>query len=157
MCHYCGCREIPLIKDFIREHEAATDLTGEIARLLEAGDLAAAGALLPPLAAELASHWWGEEQGLFRVMRGDPEFAAYIDALEAEHRGLAELLAGTDPASPTDRAALLTAFAELHEHIAKEEDGLFPASLIALTAADWDASMAAWQEAHPGRQPSEPG
>ncbi|GAA2093480.1 hypothetical protein GCM10009759_20080 [Kitasatospora saccharophila] len=157
MCHYCGCREIPLIKDFIREHEAATDLTGEIARLLAAGDLAAAGALLPPLAAELASHWRGEEDGLFRVMRGDPEFAAYIDALEAEHRELAALLATVDLASPADRAVLLTAFQELHEHIAKEEDGLFPASLIALTAADWNDSMAAWQRAHPGRQPSRPG
>ncbi|WP_033216531.1 hemerythrin domain-containing protein [Kitasatospora phosalacinea] len=154
MCHYCGCREIPLIKDFIREHEAATDLTGEIARLLEAGDLAAAGALLPPLAAELAAHWRGEEAGLFRVMRGDPEFAAYVEALEAEHRALAELLAGADLAAPADRAALLAAFGELHEHIAKEEDGLFPASLIALTAADWNASMAAWQAAHPGRRPT---
>ncbi|MEU5383117.1 hemerythrin domain-containing protein [Kitasatospora cineracea] len=157
MCHYCGCREIPLIKDFIREHEAATDLTGEIARLLEAGDPAAAGALLAPLAAELASHWRGEEDGLFRVMRADPEFAAYIDALEAEHRGLAELLAATDLASPADRSVLLAAFDELHAHIAKEEDGLFPASLIALTAADWNTSMAAWQAAHPDRRPAPPG
>ncbi|WP_282205015.1 hemerythrin domain-containing protein [Kitasatospora fiedleri] len=157
MCHYCGCREIPLIKDFIREHEAATDLTGEIARLLESDDPISAGALLAPLAAELAAHWRGEEDGLFRVMRADPEFTAYIDALETEHRALADLLAITDLARPADRSALLTAFAELHAHIAKEEDGLFPASLIALTAADWNTSMAAWQAAHPDRRPSPPG
>jgi hypothetical protein len=40
---------------------------------------------------------------------------------------------------------------DLSEHISKEEDGLFPASLIALGGADWDAAMAAWAEAHPGQ------
>ncbi|MEY9873034.1 hypothetical protein ABH931_002515 [Streptacidiphilus sp. MAP12-33] len=28
MCHYCGCREIPLIKEFIAEHESVTALAG---------------------------------------------------------------------------------------------------------------------------------
>ena len=40
---------------------------------------------------------------------------------------------------------------ELYEPIAKEEDGLFPASLTALDGADWDAAMAGWQDAHPGQ------
>ena len=39
---------------------------------------------------------------------------------------------------------------QLHEHIAKEEDGLFPASLIALGGDEWDASIQAWHSAHPG-------
>ncbi|AYG79405.1 hypothetical protein DWB77_01519 [Streptomyces hundungensis] len=38
---------------------------------------------------------------------------------------------------------------ELHEHIAREEDGLFPASLTALSGDEWDRSMAAWRAAHP--------
>jgi hypothetical protein len=28
MCHYCGCREMPLIRDYVAEHERATDLAG---------------------------------------------------------------------------------------------------------------------------------
>ena len=32
----------------------------------------------------------------------------------------------------------------------QEEDGLFPASLIALDGGAWNRSIAAWQEAHPG-------
>lgn len=48
------------------------------------------------------------------------------------------------------QAHLPTAFEELREHISKEEDGPFPASLTALDGDDWNASKAAWQEAHPG-------
>ena len=39
---------------------------------------------------------------------------------------------------------------ELYVHIAKEEDGLFPAALTSLDGADWDAAMAGWRDAHPG-------
>jgi hemerythrin-like domain-containing protein len=38
----------------------------------------------------------------------------------------------------------------LREHIAKEEDGLFPASLPTLDGEQWDEAMAAWRQAHPG-------
>ncbi|MFZ3559570.1 hypothetical protein [Streptomyces sp. BH055] len=44
MCRYCGCREIPLIKGFIAEHERVTDAAGDALRALERGDLAAARA-----------------------------------------------------------------------------------------------------------------
>ncbi|WP_228047419.1 hypothetical protein [Streptomyces justiciae] len=37
MCHYCGCREIPLIKEFIAEHERVTDAAGDALRALERG------------------------------------------------------------------------------------------------------------------------
>jgi hypothetical protein len=50
------------------------------------------------------------------------------------------------------QADLRTAFEELKEHISKEEDGLFPASLTALDGDDWNASMAAWQDAHPSER-----
>jgi hypothetical protein len=52
---------------------------------------------------------------------------------------------------PGDQQVLRAAFAELKEHISKEEDGLFPASLTALDGDDWNLSMLAWQEAHPGK------
>ena len=40
---------------------------------------------------------------------------------------------------------------DLHEHIAKEEDGLFPASLTELDGEDWDTAIDAWHRAHPGQ------
>ena len=51
-----------------------------------------------------------------------------------------------------DRDRIRRAVHELHDHIAKEEDGLFPASLTALGGDEWDTAMAAWQQAHPERQ-----
>ncbi|MFZ3473700.1 hemerythrin domain-containing protein [Streptomyces sp. 4.24] len=150
MCHYCGCREIPLIKEFIAEHEAVTDAAGDALRALDQGDLAKARALVSEMTAVLLAHWKGEEDGLFEVMGQDPEYAGYIAALVGEHRELAAFLARADLSDGADAAALRRAVDELHHHIAKEEDGLFPASLTALTGDDWDLSIAAWRAAHPG-------
>ncbi|WP_407836648.1 hemerythrin domain-containing protein [Streptomyces sp. DSM 116496] len=149
MCHYCGCREIPLIKEFIAEHEAVTNAAGDALRALDAGDLTRARALVAEMTAVLLAHWKGEEDGLFAVMEQDPEYAPYIAALVGEHRELAAFLAGADVADPADAEALRRAVEELHHHIAKEEDGLFPASLTALTGDDWDRSIEAWRAAHP--------
>ena len=99
----------------------------------------------------LASHWTGEENGIFKVMAArDDEYASYVAPLVEEHRELEQLLARLDVSEPNDQQVLRTAFAELREHISKEEDGLFPASLIVLSGDDWNASMTAWQQAHPG-------
>jgi hypothetical protein len=86
-------------------------------------------------------------------MSAEPEYAAYIEPLVAEHRELAALLTSVDLEDPADQQRIRVAVAELDEHISKEEDGLFPASLIALGGDDWDAAMEAWAEAHPGEQP----
>ena len=150
MCHYCGCRDIPLIRDYIAEHERATNLGGDAVRALDRGELTEATALLRAMAAELRSHWQGEENGLFAVMRRDELFAEHIGPLVNEHRDLETLLDTCDLTKPSDQARMRTAVFELHEHIAKEEDGLFPASLVALTGDEWDASMRAWHQAHPG-------
>ena len=150
MCHYCGCREMPLIRDYIAEHERATNLGGDAVRALDRGELAEAGVLLDAMATELRSHWQGEENGLFAVLGRDPLVAEHIAPLVVEHRELESLLATADLGDPAHRERIRVAVFELHEHIAKEEDGLFPASLIALGGDEWDASMAAWQAAHPG-------
>ena len=42
MCHYCGCREMPLIRDYIAEHERATNLGGDAVRAIDRGELAEA-------------------------------------------------------------------------------------------------------------------
>lgn len=149
MCHYCGCRDIPLIKEFIAEHERVTDAAGDALRALERGEPERARALVDRMAGELTAHWRGEEDGLFRVMSEDPEYADYIAALESEHRELAALLPALDLTDPGDVRIFTEAVEELHRHIAKEEDGLFPASLTALSGDEWDASMDAWRAAHP--------
>jgi hemerythrin-like domain-containing protein len=102
------------------------------------------------MAVSLAAHWQGEENGLFRVMQREPEFADYIAPLIEEHRELAELLATVDVSDAMDQRRIRLAVAELQEHISKEEDGLFPASLTALSGRDWDEAMTAWHDAHPG-------
>lgn len=77
-------------------------------------------------------------------------FAEHISPLVREHRELEELLRTVDLSEPVDQERVRSAVVELREHIAKEEDGLFPASLIALSGDEWDASMKAWHVAHPG-------
>jgi iron-sulfur cluster repair protein YtfE (RIC family) len=153
MCHYCGCRQMPLIRDYVAEHERATTLGGDAVRALDHLELDEARRLLDELLAELTSHWQGEENGIFAVMSKEAEYAAYIEPLVVEHRELAALLTSVDLSDPADRDRIRVAVAELDEHISKEEDGLFPASLIALSGAEWDAAMAAWAEAHPGEEP----
>ena len=141
---------MPLIRDYIAEHERVTNLGGDAVRAIDHGDLETARRCIAQMAVELASHWPGEENGLFRVMEREPEYAEHIAPLVLEHRELAELLATVDVADTNDQQRIRVAVFELHEHISKEEDGLFPASLTALSGADWDASIAAWHEAHPG-------
>jgi hypothetical protein len=78
------------------------------------------------------------------------DLAALLEPLVREHRALEQFLATVDLADPAQRQRLRAEVAELREHIAKEEDGLFPASLTGLDGEEWDAAMAAWREAHPG-------
>lgn len=150
MCHYCGCRDMPLIRDYIAEHERATNMGGDAVRAIDRGELVEARALLDAMGTELRSHWQGEEEGLFTVMGRDELFAEHISPLVREHRELEELLRTVDLSEPVDQERVRSAVVELREHIAKEEDGLFPASLIALSGDEWDASMKAWHVAHPG-------
>lgn len=101
------------------------------------------------MATVLRAHWRGEENGLLAVMRQDDEYTGYIEDLEREHRDLDRLLDTADLVDRDDRQRFLDAVDALHRHIAKEEDGLFPASLTTLAGDDWDRAMAAWREAHP--------
>lgn len=152
MCHYCGCRDIPLLRDYIAEHERVLDLGGEAVRAIDRGELDAARRLLAEMATELTAHWRGEEDGLFAVMMHDDLFAEHIVPLMREHRELDEFLATVDIGGPAGQQAVREAVDELYEHISKEEDGLFPAALTSLSGDEWDAAIAAWQQAHPGRR-----
>ncbi|MGB3886428.1 hemerythrin domain-containing protein [Gordonia sp. (in: high G+C Gram-positive bacteria)] len=152
MCQFCGCRDMPLLRDYTAEHEEAVNLAGDAVRALDAGDHRRAAELAAELAAVLQSHWHGEEDGLFAqlLISGD-EFAPYIDPLVVEHRELDDFLRSMDLAESADQKRFRQEVFDLHEHIAKEEDALFPASVTTLDGHQWDAAMTAWRNAHPGR------
>ena len=152
MCQYCGCRDMPLLRDYIAEHERAMDHGGAAVRALDRGDIVHARELLQAMADELRSHWRGEENGLFAVMLRDELFAEYITPLVREHRELDQFLETVDVADSEGQRQIRKAVFELHEHIAKEEDGLFPASLTNLDGDEWDEAIAGWQHAHPDRR-----
>ncbi|MFV8246586.1 hemerythrin domain-containing protein [Mycolicibacterium peregrinum] len=142
---------MPLLRDYIAEHERAVDHGREAVRAMDRGELDVAGLRLGEMFEELRSHWQGEENGLFAVMHTDELYAEHIDPLVAEHRELAAFLEVVDLSDPDDQKRVRKEIEELYVHIAKEEDGLFPAALTALDGPDWDAAMAGWQQAHPGR------
>jgi iron-sulfur cluster repair protein YtfE (RIC family) len=142
---------MPLLRDYIAEHERAMAHGGAAVRALDRGEHDRARELLVAMADELRPHWRGEENGLFAVMAKDDLFAEHIAPLVREHRELDALLESADLSDSNDRDLVRKAVFDLHEHIAKEEDGLFPASLTALDGDEWDAAMAAWHDAHPGR------
>src|SRR6185312_10597031 len=109
MCHYCGCREMPLLRDYIAEHERAINFGGEAVRAIDRGELALARQLLDEMATELAAHWLGEETGLFAVMAREELYAEHIAPLVREHRELAELLATVDISTPDGQQAIRNA------------------------------------------------
>lgn len=143
---------MPLIRDYISEHARVLNLGGEAVRAIDRGDLDSAQRLLAEMAAELKSHWQGEENGLFNVLSREKMFAEHIEPLIREHRELARLLATVDVSRPEHQAAIRDAVEDLWEHTRKEEDGIFPASITELDGDEWDAAIQAWHEAHPDRE-----
>ena len=105
MCHYCGCREMPLLRDYIAEHGQALEHADRMLRAIDRGDHASAQQDLDAFTGILAAHWKGEEDGLFAVLQLDSAYAAHITPLVAEHRELAALLAmnGTSRSLPGRR------------------------------------------------------
>ncbi|MGV0872384.1 hemerythrin domain-containing protein [Mycolicibacterium sp. XJ879] len=152
MCQYCGCRDMPLIRDYISEHAYVLNLGGDAVRAIDRGDLQTARERLAAMADELLSHFKGEENGLFAVMSTDDLFLEHIEPLVREHRELEELLATVDISRAEGQQAIRDAVEHLFEHTRKEEDGLFPAALTSLDGDQWDTAIQAWHDAHPGRE-----
>lgn len=151
MCHYCGCRQSKLIRDYIDEHERVTNLGFEAMLALDRGERSVAAGMVAEMALLLRSHWAGEENGIFTVMaQADDLYADYIGPLVSEHRALDAFLSSVDLELPEHRDRLRIEMAELTEHISREEDGLFPATLVTLGGVQWDAAEDAWYAAHPG-------
>src|SRR6188472_3796657 len=93
MCQYCGCRQVPLIRDYIEEHEQIADVGDATLRALDRGDVGSARSGVARMRDFLASHWAGEEAGVFAVMSEvDGSYAEYVEVLVGEHRSLAAFL-----------------------------------------------------------------
>ena len=138
MCSYCGCQSISLIGRFMAEHEELVNLSGELHRAQKSGDATAIGDALTDVLAVLHPHAGAEESGLFTVLRRNPDFTAHVDGLCGEHVTL-------DALAERIRAgehALIHEFTELlRDHMAKEDNGLFPAAAIELDGPDWEEAI----------------
>jgi hemerythrin-like domain-containing protein len=137
MCEYCGCQEVPAIALHTAEHDAIVNLIGDVRAALEHDHLGDAAQGCRDILAVLGPHTQVEEQALFPAMRA--EFPDQIDVLVAEHRSIESVLTEASTGAPTDWVRRLPgALHELREHILKEQDGVFPATLAILTPEDWD-------------------
>jgi len=136
MCEYCGCQALPAIAELTREHDLVVNL---IADLKGAGDVARMAELARQVAAILGPHTWVEEQGLFPALVA--EFPHQVEGLLRQHRDIEQVLREAADAVPADAAwpgRVRQALFTLREHILAEQDGVFPAALARLDAADWD-------------------
>lgn len=149
MCEYCGCQALATIDELTREHELVLSLVGQVRAAHAGADTARMAELARQMADVLGPHAEVEEHGLFPALEAG--FPDHIAALRAEHRhveaALGEASAGcpADPAWPARLAAALTV---LREHIFKEQDGVFPAALATLSAAQWEAAEAIRRSGH---------
>lgn len=135
MCEYCGCRDIALIGRLSEEHVDAINALGALRRAIEGGDADRVAAAVVHLGEELFSHNETEEAGLFAALVADEYFAPTIHQLVAEHRLLREQVGRID-AGEWD---VLPAFeVTLRDHIHKEENGLFPATAVAVDGPTWE-------------------
>ena len=139
MCEYCGCQQIAVINELTREHDAVVAAIGETRTHVGNGDLAAAARSCLRIAAVLGPHTTVEEDGLFPFLTAD--FPDHISVLRSEHRRveavLSECVNGV-PRDPDWPTRLVCTLDLLREHILKEQDGVFPAALVALDPDQWE-------------------
>ena len=139
MCEYCGCQQIAVIDELTREHEAVVALIGQVHSSLAGQRLEDVARSCQQISSILAPHTVVEERGLFPEMAD--QFPDHIRVLRSEHREI-ENVAGEArdglPDDPTWPDRLVGVLFLLREHILKEQDGVFPAALVALDADQWE-------------------
>jgi hemerythrin-like domain-containing protein len=139
MCEYCGCQQISAIAELTREHDGVVAIIAQIQTSLAGQRLEDVAESCQQILAILAAHTVVEEEGLFPEMTS--QFPDHIDVLRSEHREIEKVLGeATDaiPDDPTWPERLLGALFLLREHILKEQDGVFPAALVALDPDQWE-------------------
>lgn len=151
MCEYCGCQEIAAIADLTREHDALVAQIAIARTHLSTDRKDLAAAVCRTMLDILGPHTVVEEEGLFPLLTGD--FPEHVQVLRAEHIQIHSVLSESAHHTPTDSSwpdRLLAAFHLLRDHILKEQDGMFPAALIALDGDQWDQVEAARAKASHG-------
>lgn len=141
MCDYCGCREFPVIGALSAEHVEIAETAGLLRRAIAVGQDDEARRLLAELTGLLAPHVAREERGLFAELAAEGSMADTVEALCAEHTHLEAALRVPGDGAP-DWSPVLSALDRLHEHIEKEENGLFPAAVILLSMSAWERVQA---------------
>ncbi|GGS05233.1 hemerythrin [Streptomyces humidus] len=139
MCEYCGCQSVTTIDELTREHDEVVTLISRVRDARRDDDVEGMAELARRMTAVLVPHTRVEEQGLFPAMA--VEFPDHIAALEAEHRRIEAVLAEAADGVPGDTTwpeRLLEVLALLRDHILKEQDGVFPASLATLSTEQWE-------------------
>lgn len=135
MCSYCGCESITVIGRFMAEHTDIINAAGMLRRACEGGDADEVSSWVDEVSRLLHPHTRNEEVGLFRVLRRQDGFEEQVDSLCAEHSSLDEQLLRIQ----AGELSVATAFVDdLRHHIDREDNGLFPASAIALDGPEWD-------------------
>lgn len=141
MCSYCGCREsVSIIARYSEEHDEIVNALGDVRRAVASGDGEGVLARTAALRALLDPHTASEERSMFAELRQLEEFRATIDALCDEHQEIERCIERVEQGQPNAYAALEHI---LMLHIDKEENGLFPAAIIALDGEGWDRAIAA--------------
>jgi hemerythrin-like domain-containing protein len=139
MCEYCGCQQIAVINELTREHDAVVGLISHIQTSVQDQRLEDVAKSCQQVLGILATHTVVEEDGLFPEMAED--FPDHIQVLRSEHREIEKVLGEATnglPNDPTWPDRLLGVVFLLRQHILKEQDGVFPAALVALDADQWE-------------------
>lgn len=139
MCNYCSCRSMPVIEELGAAHAQLGVLADAVRRALAGDDVVGARSVFGVLVRDLRAHTTFEEATVFAALQAEGEMGDDVAALLDDHRralDAADGLAADDPSWPSSVVKLLD---DLHSHIAREEYDLFPAMLMALSPAGWDA------------------
>jgi hemerythrin-like domain-containing protein len=146
MCEYCGCRQVPAVRELMEEHDAILEDAHDVRAALHAGDAAQVLVRLQHLAAHLGPHVHREEVGIFAALRDQGDWSEEVAELEGEHRDLDTAIAELDPLDPSFHPRVLALLELLEEHIERENLGIFPVSVVTLGASGWDAVETAHRE-----------
>lgn len=135
MCSYCGCVANTVIAQLMLEHEEIVNALGAVRRAVEGVPGYSVVETAAALQALLTPHTESEERGLFAQMLPDPEFRDHIEGLSVEHREIDERLARV---AAGEHGVFHDFERLLRNHMDKEDNGLFPAAIIALDGEAWE-------------------
>lgn len=139
MCSYCGCAETPVLGGFMADHVEVVNMLGDVRRAFADGSDSDIARTTIALRRLLDDHTDSEERGLFAVLRNEAELVDTVEELIREHRLIEDVM---DRLQSGDASAYDEVEHLLRRHIDKEDNGLFPAAVIALDGPGWERVVA---------------